>query len=994
MFKTLALFLVLIFIVFDSAAQKTVAGIVTDEIKTKNGTVKIIRTAHLPKGKTISGKVVYDAETKNPNKEYKRLKVLGGLAFQLGSEFIIENEIFTTVLPKSETTSLKVFSSNGKLIEEILLELSEPEENIDLKMPKTLRAENVEKITGNFSGNITEAKVAINNKTMNVLAGNESELLFETAGVDAGKNQLSLAYGDVEAIQNVNVVDYTLQAGRLTLNRGESTYLNVNVVGLKDLQEPLQLEVKNQSAGTIAIEGGNVQFFQINPDDVAETGNWEKRFDIQSISNGSFSVYTDLSVSETSMPETEDATKYIEQAIAYEAKVFNIGKMKLVNRNDKPVNAGLQSFYIPMERGHQGYIIPEQQKFTLPPNSESWVDIKGYCTDFELPAPQVGTNLPAASKWFQINDPENIGKIQELMVQEDVRKMTLTGLPKPMNIPGTDIPITHAVGKNRDSELYKRLLMFGLQKIIGAYNQIETEGALNPAFKEGDREKTIQAAFWDYSEKLKGNELDKQKLEDKLKPQLTENLWENIELIGEKAKIYPEALLQVKNKDDDCENQCEYQFGELPGFQFRMKIADSWKDEDDREQIIREARENIQDIGIWSVDSTFYEQEGGLAHNPTSVCAFFNGGIIGGFASSYARSSIATRDETGRRAREWVSSTEQLSINIDTFNIVRMEVIPKPGWTSFVVGSAYVKLNASSSAFDAVAGNAENSLAYLKVIKFAGAVALKYLASGSKKSFGDYAKDEIGNELQDKLEEEAIRQIIELAGQYLDDYSRQTGKTIEEIMGDVISPPDLEEMLERFLGVQITTFDELLDEGIDASLNLLLASNTYCTANGGMVVKIDNASNSGFVYSRAHYARTELEDNSISQTGAIADTFYVSNVRPNSIEVKTTGIASMMARARGNGQADAYLESAQIQVLVGVCKGPAGQFHWFPPVIILSEYKHDQENAPDRGEDFIQGLVKDLNNKIGRELNYRSSQHDWKNVVDEFVRELSQDKFQ
>ena len=33
-----------------------------------------------------------------------------------------------------------------------------------------------------------------------------------------------------------------------------------------------------------------------------------------------------------------------------------------------------------------------------------------------------------------------------------------------------------------------------------------------------------------------------------------------------------------------------------------------------------------------------------------------------------------------------------------------------------------------------------------------------------------------------------------------------------------------------------------------------------------------------------------------------------------------------MSRAKGNGSADSYLESLQLQALVGVCKGPAGQY--------------------------------------------------------------------
>lgn len=551
MFKPGILLLALFCVALLSGAQKTISGVVTEEIKTKDGTVKITRTAHLPKGKTISGTIAYEPESEKPKKREKQFQKLSSLVIKLGKAIISEGEIFTTKLPDSDKLPIQVFDEGGNMVQEIPLDLNEPLADVPLDLPKTLRKDNIEKITGNLSGNIADATVTVDDKPMDLLAGNEDELFFRVEDVTPGKHDIVLDDKNVQATESVNVVDYTLQAGRLTLNRGESTYLDVKVTGLEDVQEPLQLEVKNQSVGTISLEGGDVQFIQIKPEEVAETGVWNKRFDIQSLTRGSFSVYTDLTVNQQEKPENEDATKYIEQAVAYEAKVFKIGKMKLVNPTNETINAGLHSFYIPAINGHQGYMIPETQEFKLPPDSETWVDIEGYCTDFELPAPEAGSALPPADKWFQIKDPENIEIIEDMMVSEDIQKIGLKDLKIPLTIPGTDLPVTHAFDPSRDSELYKRLLLLGLNKIIEGYETLEKEGELNPAFKQGDKEKTIQAAFWDYSEKLKGNEVNKKNLEDKLEPQLVENLWENIELIGKKAKIYPE-------KEKETSGQCEF----------------------------------------------------------------------------------------------------------------------------------------------------------------------------------------------------------------------------------------------------------------------------------------------------------------------------------------------------------------------------------------------------------------------------------------------------
>jgi len=554
MFKPGVLLLLFFFVAYLSIAQKTISGVVTEEIKTKDGNIKITRTAHLPKGKTISGTIAYEPESEKPKKREKQLEKLSSLVIKLGETIISGGEIFTTKLPALDKLPFQVFDEGGKIVQEIPLDLNEPLADVSLDLPKTLRSDNIEKISGELSGNIANASVTVGDKPMELVAGNEDELFFKVDDVSPGKHDIVLNDEKVQASESVNVVDYTLQAGRLTLNRGESTYLDVAVTGLKDIQEPLQLEVKNQSVGTISLEGGDIQLIQIKPEEVAERGVWQKRFDIQSLTRGSFSVYTDLTVTEQEEPEPEDATKYIEQAVATEAKVLNIGKMKLVNPTGETVKTGLQSFYIPMgNSGFQGYMVPESQEFVLPPNAESWVDLEGYCTDFDLSTPEAGSGFPSADNWFQVEDPRNVEKIQNLMIQEDIQKITHTDLSSPLNVPGTDMPITHVIERNDESELYKRLLMIGLNEIIDSYEQLEEDGLIEPAFIKNNKEKTVQSAFWDYAEKLKGKKVDKSLLEEKLQPQIPDNIWKNIELIGEKAKIYPE---KEKKKSGQCEFIC------------------------------------------------------------------------------------------------------------------------------------------------------------------------------------------------------------------------------------------------------------------------------------------------------------------------------------------------------------------------------------------------------------------------------------------------------
>jgi hypothetical protein len=332
---SISIYLIFIYGLF-AQETKTISGIVTDEIQTKNGKIIIIRTTNLPRGKTISGTVTLDPETDNPGKAQKRLKVLGGLAFRIGNELILKDGIFTVELPDSENVPLQVFSPEGVLIEEIPLKLSDLAPPTELNLPKTIRSGFIERINGDFPGDISQAKVTMDNAPVDLIAGNETELFFKAKDIEPGIHELSLEYGDIQAIETVNLVDYSLRTGEMNLNRGESTYLDVNVTGLEDIKEPLVLELQNQSQGTISLEGGDRQIIEIFPEEVTEKGDWQKRFEIQSLRRGSYSIVTDLYV-----PEKEELTK-LEDTITYMEEESEMSGEETSAEKDAPL-AGSES---------------------------------------------------------------------------------------------------------------------------------------------------------------------------------------------------------------------------------------------------------------------------------------------------------------------------------------------------------------------------------------------------------------------------------------------------------------------------------------------------------------------------------------------------------------------------------------------------------------------------------------------------------------------------
>lgn len=539
--RSILFLLVALFLSNQTFSQKAISGIVTDEFKTNSGTIKITRTEHLPKGKTIKGTVSAEPDSDKEKKREKQKQELATLILKIGENLISSNGTFSVLLPETDQIPMQIFDEGGNLLEEIPLQLSEPASDIVMDLPKTLRLDNVERITGDFQGEIMEPEFLLNNKPVDIIAANEQDYFFKPGDLQPGKNTLRIKNQDVDIEQEVNVIDYSLRAEKLNLIRGESTYLEINVEGLEDLQESLRLEVINQSAGTVTLEGGDIQLIDIFPEEVAETGIWNKRFNIQSLTSGGFSIYTDLQVPEKEEPVEKDATEYIDEVVSTGEKTGTIGQMKLVNSTDELVNAVLNPGIIPGTDNAQGFTVPDKKEILLQPNSEEIIDLKGFCNDMELPVPEKGSELVSADKWFQVEEPGNVERIQELMGQELIQNHMLESLKTPVNIPGTDLSVSHAFNENADPELFNRLLLLGLDKIIDAYEALLEQGELEPGFNEKDKENTIQAAFWGYSEKLKGKGVFQQDVIDKLEPQIPENLWRNIELIGEKAKIIPES---------------------------------------------------------------------------------------------------------------------------------------------------------------------------------------------------------------------------------------------------------------------------------------------------------------------------------------------------------------------------------------------------------------------------------------------------------------------
>ena len=692
--------------------------------------------------------------------------------------------------------------------------------------------------------------------------------------------------------------------------------------------------------------------------------------------------------------------------------------LNVFNPSEKPDTLNLDGYFIPSDGKFQGYIIPQSahDPIILGPGENLSIPLNGFCTDIhKAPVPN-GKKPVDISEWIPASTIGESPKPGDQLDNNIFKPIADKDNNNRGNIiityPDTEIAFDKTIDISKYPKESAPLLFDAIVNIIETYDSLKVIDQIHTPFSGNtvkEAEAVKQQTFWIYTSELTGTPYTKDDFEAKMKLQFTENtgrdidktdsttisqlnsgidqFWNTFELIGEEAKI-----ININNEDEEVNTEediplnCEYIITDEPGYDFEMKINPEWKDRDTRDSIIRSASIALSNSGAWTRDSTFYAENANPGKYPTSVMAFFKNNVIGAYGSAYARTLLSDEDDT-----EFIWSTD-LSSDIMKSASVTMTVIPAPRWSSFVVGSSYVKLKASSSVFDAVAGNSEHSLEFLRFVKFMGKTALQYLigrASGNvQQSFSDYAYDQIKDELQSMAEDEIRARIKNFLEDKFGDLLEELGLTIDEL--EQMSEGDLKSLLENELGIEINTTDDIIDEGLDAIFNMLVWSNTLASVNGGLVVHVGDKSESALVTSTAFYNRTELEDSdqAVSGTGIKIDTFYISDVKPGQITIQTTGIVNLMARGKGNGTADAYIESTQLQVFVGVCYGGPAGAHESVVEVITGSYKHDQDETPNN-EELEEKLRSELWNRINSEMNPRSTMGDYKTLVDEFVKEKS-----
>lgn len=281
-----------------NVSTETKEGLNTTTFKTPKGNVTVVLPSNVYAGDVISGTVLAEPKGKNERQKSKNKNVLNGYVIEMVDKSTSANQDKGSwkipELIKDGIRMLFLKDHKGNVIAESPIPVSEipatPLIQDGFNVPQYIRAGVPEKIAGVFDGDFMNSAISINDMPVDIIAESPTEVFFQSPEDISGPIDLELQEGDLIIEEEINIVDIEMSADRLSLLKGESTKVHVNIVGLEGIETEIPLTITNLSPGNVSLEGGITQEVIIYPENIPEDGNYLHTLDLKALQNGSFSV--------------------------------------------------------------------------------------------------------------------------------------------------------------------------------------------------------------------------------------------------------------------------------------------------------------------------------------------------------------------------------------------------------------------------------------------------------------------------------------------------------------------------------------------------------------------------------------------------------------------------------------------------------------------------------------------------------------------------------
>ncbi|MCB0637666.1 MAG: hypothetical protein KDC54_13645, partial [Lewinella sp.] len=428
-----------------------------------------------------------------------------------------------------------------------------------------------------------------------------------------------------------------------------------------------------------------------------------------------------------------------------------------------------------------------------------------------------------------------------------------------LTFPGTDIPITGHFDIHEDPLSTAPLLIAITEVMTDAALTVQQSGSHPTPFAGNpDREldALTQQGLWIVMGALTGEAYTQEDFQQNTYTQFTENtgqsvddlpetakeqldsgvndFWDAFTAVGVEAKVLrseettaPEAIPINNEEETDlrprgCPSDMTVNLN--PPYDFDMVIAPEWGSAEERRATIDTVRAMLErDLSVTTEDALVTYD---INRHPTSSTSFWKGGNIGGFASARAKTWFRTDD-----GWDWVWGTPRMATHAGGTMDYTLAYTPDEGCSATVAGVALIRVRASSEAFDAMAGNRQDEndtdqLQFLRGTQYIGKKATEWLILRGRgrttKSFQRFVADDLRDQVEGQITEAIQEEATRLAEQALHALLEEMGLDLD--ISDIELPdfelPNVKELLEEALGIEIPDIEQWISDGIDAAWNL------------------------------------------------------------------------------------------------------------------------------------------------------------------------------
>ncbi|MBC7872500.1 MAG: hypothetical protein H7Y01_00815 [Ferruginibacter sp.] len=279
-------------------------GLTTAVFNVPQGTVKVYLPDDIRQGDVISGTVTVTPEGRNEKQLQKNLAELSRYAIVFnGQNFVFDpgsrTTRFTVVAVNSAQNSIALFFDKATIpvqqlnIPAKLLSEQKPAP-AQCIIPGHVLSGSPMTIPGPFDGNAANTQCIINNQPATILAESPRSCIVAFPENANGMQATEVKEnGQQPCTKDISAVQMNVAAGKLNLQKGESTYIEINITGLQGLPDTALLSLVNLTPDIVVLQPSNTVVVPLVPGAVS-SGTYNRRFDVQSIKTGTFVVNCNL----------------------------------------------------------------------------------------------------------------------------------------------------------------------------------------------------------------------------------------------------------------------------------------------------------------------------------------------------------------------------------------------------------------------------------------------------------------------------------------------------------------------------------------------------------------------------------------------------------------------------------------------------------------------------------------------------------------------------